>query len=184
VERCLAREADAVGTRWREAALACVQPPTLDLALSFIPPKPVATGGSRERPRAIFFTTDSVGESQSRNPLERPTPGNSREPPVFPFCGSKFAARRKSRHDQAIVEAVSSRGSDRVGLASEAALHGETKKAAYAAFFTNQNERQTVIPAPRSDHLAPPDAATATLPGDYQPDLKESAEADSTTYRC
>jgi len=75
---------------------------------------------------------------------------------------------------------------------SEAALQGKTKRAACAALLINSSlpilgywlSAIKTKPAPRSDHLTLPAAATAILPGDCLPGLMESAEADSATCRC
>jgi hypothetical protein len=97
------------------------------------------------------------------------------------------------RGDCTRTKAAPLQGADRIGLATCRAVglaeaearQRSTKKGPLARpFLQIKNKRQTATPAPRSNHLAPPDAATATLPGDYQPGSKGSAEADSTTCRC
>jgi hypothetical protein len=61
----------------------------------------------------------------------------------------------------------------------------ENKKGRLRGLFLEiKNKCQTVTPAPRSGHPAPPDAVTVILPDDYQPGLTEWAEADSATCRC
>jgi hypothetical protein len=61
----------------------------------------------------------------------------------------------------------------------------DKKRAAEAALLDSKSWllAPPLTPAPRSDRLVLPDAAIV-LPGDYQPGLTESVEADSTTYHC
>ena len=111
--------------------------------------------------------------------------GNSREPPALTFFGPNSRYDEKSRGDEPCVKAAPLQGADRIGLASEAAAPGKNKKGPPARPFSqNKNKRLTVKPAPRSDRLALPVAATAILPDDCQPGLTESAAADSATCRC
>ena len=123
---------------------ACNKPASL--CLSFVRPKRVATGGSRERPSAIFCTAvllvSSVRHLQSNQTL-----GNSREPPCFHVFRPNSRHHKKPRNDQTSVEATPLQGADRIGLASEATLHENKKKGRLRGpSCKNQNKRRTVPP--------------------------------------
>jgi hypothetical protein len=181
----------------RGAALAYVQRPRLTILLSFVRPKRVATGGSRERPNAIFCPAVllAVDFSRTYRPAKRWVIRGRRLLSRFPVL------TRDRTKNRVVTRQAFKRLPSRVPTAPRlvprtregSAPPENRKKAAHYAALSCKLFQPILgywllaiktTRALRSDHLSLPDAAIVILPGDFRSAWTESAEADSATCRC